>query len=175
MHGHRIKHDGVVQVWKLSWPFSAVPWLFEFELALETCMVMVFNTTELLRYEKAHSLCLLVSTAARFYTRSIAWPLVCIYLNDKHVHCYSSLSFKAQMKWPTILKVVALPNFEYFWSHYKVGYFLRVTLFFVTNYVVPNLLIIKLWHCPLGGYKFKKCLLWKQSKSTFFCLESRKD
>ena len=75
-------------------------------------MVMVFNMTELLRYEKAHSLCLLVSTAARFYTRSIAWPLVCIYLNDKHVHCYSSLSFKAQMKWPTILKVVALPNFE---------------------------------------------------------------
>ena len=56
-------------------------------------------------------------------------PLVCIYLNDKHTHCYSSLSFKAQMK----------------------------------------------WHCPLGAINLKKCLLWKQSKSTFFCLESCKD
>ena len=80
-------------------------------------MVMVFNTTELLRYEKAHSLRLLVS-AARVYTRSMVifkYPATCLHLlNDKHAHCYSSLSFKAQMKWPTILKVVALPNFEYF-------------------------------------------------------------
>ena len=42
----------------------------EFELELETCMVMVFNTTKLLRYEKAHSLRSLVS-AARVKTRSM--------------------------------------------------------------------------------------------------------
>ena len=42
----------------------------EFELELETCMVMVFNTTKLLRYEKAHPLRSLVS-AARVKTRSM--------------------------------------------------------------------------------------------------------
>ena len=80
-------------------------------------MVMVFNTTKLLRYEKAHSLLLLVS-AACVYARSMVifkYPTTFfIHLNDKHAHWYSSLNFKAQMKWPTILKVVALPNFEYF-------------------------------------------------------------
>ena len=78
---------------------------------------MVFNTTELLRYGKAHSLHLLVS-AALVYTRSMVifkYPATCLHhLNDKHAHWYSSLCFKAQTKWPTILKVVALPNFEYF-------------------------------------------------------------
>ena len=173
MRGHCIKYDGVVEVWKISSPFPTVPWLFEFELELETCMVMVFNTTELLRYEKAHSRHLLVS-AACVYTRSMVifkYPATCLHPFEwqacsllflaqplkrkwsgrlfKHAHCYSSLSFKAQLKWPPILKVVALPNFEHFWSHYKVGYFLRITLFFATSHV-PNLLIIKLWHCPLG-------------------------
>ena len=90
---------------------------------------MVFNTTKLLRYEKAHSLHDLLVSAARVHHVFILvpWfvlivisgyinnrPLTCIYLNDKHAHCYSSLSFKAQTKWPTILKVVALPNFEHF-------------------------------------------------------------
>ena len=91
-------------------------------------------------------------------------PLVCIYLNDKYAHCYSSLSFKAQMKWSTILKVVAPPNFEHFWSHYEVGYFLRITLFFATRHVVPNLLIIKLWHCALGAINLKDVFVkgkWK--------------
>ena len=68
MRGHRIKYDGVVEVWKISLP--AVQWLFEFELDLEKCIVMVFKTTELLRYEKAHSLRLLVSVA-RVYIRSM--------------------------------------------------------------------------------------------------------
>ena len=80
-------------------------------------MVMVFNTTKLLRYEKAHSLHLVVS-AACVYTRSMVifkYPATCLHhLNDKHAHCYSSLNFKAQMKCPTILKVVAFPSFEYF-------------------------------------------------------------
>ena len=93
---------------------------FEFELELEKCIVMVFNTTKLLRYEKAHSLRLLVSAARVHYVFILVpWfvlivisgyinnrPLTCIYLNDKHAHCYFSLSFKAQTKWPTILKVV---------------------------------------------------------------------
>ena len=98
-----------------------VPRLFEFELELEKCIVMVFNTTKLLRYEKAHSLRGLLVSAARVHHVFILvpWfvlivisgyinnrPLTCIYLNDKHAHCYSSLSFKAQTKWPTILKVV---------------------------------------------------------------------
>ena len=80
-------------------------------------MVTVFNATKLLRYEKAHSLRSLVS-AARVHTRSMVifkYPETCLHhLNDKHALCYSSLNFKAQLKWPTILKVVTLPNFEYF-------------------------------------------------------------
>ena len=68
MRGHGIKYDGVAEEWKISLP--AVPWLFEFELELEKCIVMVFNTTKLLRYEKAHSLRLLVS-AACVYIRSV--------------------------------------------------------------------------------------------------------
>ena len=84
------------------------------------------------------------------------YPATCLHhLNDKHAHWYSSLSFKAQMKCPTILKVVALPNFEHFLSHYQVGYFLRITLSLATSHVVPNLLIIKLWHCPLGAINLK--------------------
>ena len=62
--------------------FSSAPWLFEFELELETCMIMVFYTTELLRYEKVHSLRLLVS-AACVYTRSMVifkHPATCLHL-----------------------------------------------------------------------------------------------
>ena len=95
-------------------------------------------------------------------------PLVCIYLNDKHAHWYSSLRFKAQMKCPTILKVVALPNFEHFWSHYQVGYFLRITLSFATSHVVPNLLIIKLWHCPLGAINLKNVFCERKMKVLSF-------
>ena len=177
-------------------------------------MVIVLNTTGLLKYEKSHDHFLLFhgylslnSSLERawlwYLIRPSCWgmrkltpcaysclqlvfmlvpwlylntrPLFCIHLNDKHAHWYSSLNFKAQMKWPTILKVVALPNFEYFWSHYKVGYFLRITLFFATRHVVPNLLIIKLWHCPLRAINLNKCFLWKENESTFFCLESCKD
>ena len=135
------------------------------------CVVIVLNTTGLLKYEKPHDHFLLfhgylslnssLKSALLWYLiRPSCWgirkltpcsylclqlvfilvpwlylntrPLVCIHLNDKHVHCYSSLNFKAQLKWPTILKVVALPNFEYFWSHYKVAYFLGITSFFAT-------------------------------------------
>ena len=174
-------------------------------------MVIVLNTTGLLKYEKSHDHFLLFhgylslnSSLERawlwYLIRPSCWgvrkltpcaysclqvefmlvpwlylntrPLICIrsHLNDKH-DCYSSLNFKAQLKWPTILKVVALPNFEYFWIHYKVGYFIRITLFFV----VLSQLIIKLRNCPLGAINLKKCLLWKQSKGNFFCLESCKD
>ena len=120
MRGHCVQYDQVVEVWKISLP-AAVPRLFEFELELEKCIVMVFNTTKLLRYEKAHSLHGLLVSAARVHHVFILvpWfvlivisgytnnrPPTCIYLNDKHAHCYSSLSFKAQTKWPTILKVV---------------------------------------------------------------------
>ena len=45
-------------------------------------MVMVFNTTELLRNEKAHSLRLFVSEA-RVYTRSMViykYPATCLHL-----------------------------------------------------------------------------------------------
>ena len=56
-------------------------WLFEFEFELETCMFMVFNTTELLRYERAHSLRSLVS--ALVYTSSMViykYPATCLHL-----------------------------------------------------------------------------------------------
>ena len=57
--------------------------LFEFEFELETSMFMVFNTTELLRCKKAHSLRFLVSTAALVYTRSMViykYPATCLHL-----------------------------------------------------------------------------------------------
>ena len=69
------------------------------------------------------------------------------------------------MKWPNILKVVALPNFEYFEVALKwVTSYLRITVYYTeylslaTSHVVPNLLIINLWPCPLGAIN-KKCFL----------------
>ena len=88
-------------------------------------------------------------------------PLVCIYLNDKHAHCYFSLSFKAQMKWPTILKVVALLILSIFEVTIELDTFLGLQFFFHYSHVVLNLLIITLWHCSLGAINLQKMFVVK--------------
>ena len=61
-------------------------------------------------WSQVNSLCSLVPSG-RVNSRSMvinlrifSRPLIFISLNDKHALCYSSFSFKAQIKWPNILK-----------------------------------------------------------------------
>ena len=154
MGGHCIKYDGVVEVWKISWPFPAVPWYGCLNSTLKrACLWYLIRPScwgmrklTLCAYSCRLQLLFILARSMVIYK----YPATCLHLFEwqacsllflaqplkgkwsgrlfKHTHWYSSLSL-AQLKWPTILKVVALPNFEYFWNHYKVGYFLRTNLF----------------------------------------------
>ena len=54
----------------------------------------------------AHSCVQLVFSARSMVInfRIFCRPVIIISLNDKHALCYSSFSFKAEMKWPNIRK-----------------------------------------------------------------------
>ena len=174
-------------------------------------MVIVFNITGLLKYEKSHFLlfhgCLSLNSNLRsawlwYLIRPSCWGMrkltpcayscpqlvpwfvlmVIFWLYKYPATCFRLFESETSMpiviprsalkrKWSGRLFltwVVTLPNFEHFWSHYEVGYFLRITLSFATSHVVPNLLIIKLWHCPLGAINLKNVFCERKMEALSF-------